>query len=91
MEENKVVVAPKKEKKVPTKKVAKNKVKPTIQTNFARGFFVTGLLGIVFFSLVQAGIFTTFLGSNIDEFLLNTELQIAITMFLVGAFSFNKK
>jgi hypothetical protein len=90
MEENKVVVT-QKEKKTPTKKIAKKKADSVIQTNFARGFFVTGLLGIVFFSLVQAGIFTTFLGSNIDEFLLNTELQIAITMFLVGAFSFTKK
>jgi hypothetical protein len=89
MEQNKVVVEPKK-KKVATKKVV-NKKQPVIQTNFARGFFVTGLLGIIFFSLVQAGIFTTFLGNNIDEFLLNTELQIAIAMFLVGTFSFTKK
>jgi hypothetical protein len=91
MEENKVVATPKKEKKTPTKKVVKKKTQPVIQTNFARGFFVTGLLGIIFFSLVQAGIFTTFLGNSIDEFLLNTELQIAITMFLVGTFSFTKK
>lgn len=90
MEENKVVVTPKKEKKAPAKKVA-NKVQPIVQTNFARGFFVTGFLGIVFYSLVQLGIFTTFLGNNIDEFLLNTELQIAIAMFLVGTFSFTRK
>lgn len=88
MEEKAVVVEPKK-KKTPAKKVAKKQ--PVIQTNFARGFFVTGLLGIVFFSLVQAGIFTTFLGNSIDDFLANTELQIAITMFLVGTFSFTKK
>jgi hypothetical protein len=87
MEENKMVVTPKKEKKT----IIKKKAQPVIQTNFARGFFVTGLLGIIFFSLVQAGIFTTFLGNTIDEFLLNTELQIAITMFLVGTFSFTKK
>jgi hypothetical protein len=91
MEENKVVVTPK-EKKAPAKKVAKKKkVQPIIQTNFARGFFVTGFLGIVFYSLVQLGIFTTFLGNNIDEFLLNTELQVAIAMFLVGTFSFTRK
>jgi hypothetical protein len=89
MEENKVVVEPKK-KKIATKKVV-NKKQPVIQTNFARGFFVTGFLGIVFFSLVQAGVFTTFLGNSIDEFLLNTELQVAITMFLVGTFSFTRK
>jgi hypothetical protein len=90
MEEVKKVTPPKKEKKTPVKKAVK-KIAPIIQTNFARGFFVTGLLGIVFYGLVQAGIFTTFLGTNIDEFLLNTEIQISIGLFLIGAFSFTKK
>ena len=90
MEEVKKVVEPKKEKKKPVKKVAK-KIATIVQTNFARGFFVTGILGIVFYGLVQAGVFTTFLGTNIDEFLLNTEIQISIGLFLIGAFSFTKK
>jgi hypothetical protein len=90
MEEVKKVVEPKKEKKITPKKPVK-KTPPFIQTNFARGFFVTGLLGIVFYGLVQVGVFTTFLGTNIDEFLLNTEIQVSIGLFLIGAFSFTKK
>jgi hypothetical protein len=83
-------VTPQKEKKTPTKKVVKKTV-PVIQTNIARGFFITGLLGIVFYALVQAGIFTTFLGVNIDAFLINDEIKISIGLFLIGAFSFTKK
>lgn len=103
MEENKLVEQPKKieqkekvqkVKKAPAKKDVKavKAVKASIiQTNFARGFFVTGFLATVFYSLVEIGIFTSFLGSNINEFLLNTELQISIGLFLIGAFSFTRK
>lgn len=100
MEENKLVEQPKKieqkekvqkVKKAPAKKDVKAVKASIIQTNFARGFFVTGFLATVFYSLVEIGIFTSFLGSNINEFLLNTELQISIGLFLIGAFSFTRK
>jgi hypothetical protein len=91
MEEVKKVVEPKKEKKVMPKKVVK-KTKTMIQVNLARGFFMTGLLGVLFFGLVTFEILNP--ASGIPEQLLENDielLQTSVGLLLIGAFSFTKK
>jgi hypothetical protein len=90
MEEVKKVVEPKKEKKA-TPKVVK-KTKTVIQVNLARGFFMTGLLGALFFGLVTFGILNP--ASGIPEQLLENDIQLlqtSVGLLLIGAFSFTKK
>lgn len=87
--------APAKPKAKPkaTKKVAKKSIKSIIiETNLARGFFLTGLLGIIFFGLLVGGVLD-FLPNTVEEFFTNdTQLfQLSIGLFAIGAFSFTKK
>ena len=76
-----------------TKKVAKKKRKSVIiQTNIARGFFITGLLGAVFFGLMafdQLGWLTT----DIEIVFANDNelFQISLGLLSIGLFSFTKK
>jgi hypothetical protein len=88
MEEVKKVIP---QKKVVVKKPVK-KAETIIQTNLARGFFLTGLLGIVFFGLITfevlnpaSGIPEQFLENNVEM------LQTSIGLFLIGLFSFTKR
>jgi hypothetical protein len=91
MEEVKKVVEPKKEKKVAPKKPVK-KTTTIIQVNLARGFFMTGLLGMIFFGLIVFEVLNP--TSGIPEQLLENSvnlLQTSAGLFLIGAFSFTKK
>jgi hypothetical protein len=88
MEEVKKVIP---QKKVVVKKSVK-KAETIIQTNLARGFFLTGFLGIVFFGLITfevlnpaSGIPEQFLENNVEM------LQTSIGLFLIGLFSFTKR
>jgi hypothetical protein len=88
MEEVKKVIP---QKKVVVKKPVK-KAGTIIQANLARGFFLTGLLGIVFFGLITFEVLNP--ASGIPEQLLenNVEmLQTSIGLFLIGLFSFTKR
>jgi hypothetical protein len=63
-----------------------------IQANLARGLFLTGFLGIVFFGLITFEILNP--ASGIPEQLLenNVEmLQTSVGLFLIGLFSFTKR
>jgi hypothetical protein len=90
----KPVVKPKKvtPKAKVTKKVAKRKTK-VANVNLARGFFVTGLLGILAFTALVNGWLDEVLNSQVEEFLQNDVelLQTSIGLFLIGLFSFTKK
>ena len=88
MEDVKKVVP---QKKVVVKKLAK-KARTITQVNLARGFFLTGFLGIVFFGLITFEILNP--ASGIPEQLLenNVEmLQTSVGLFLIGLFSFTKR
>jgi hypothetical protein len=82
-------------KVTPSKKAAVKKVaKPNsgIQTNLARGFFVTGLLGVLFFGLITFDILNP--ASGIPEQLLENNIELLQTsagLLLIGLFSFTKK
>jgi hypothetical protein len=76
-----------------TKKVAKKKPqKLIIQTNLARGFFLTGLLGILFFGLMVYDQLA-WLNVDIEAFFENDVelLQTSVALFLIGMFSFTRK
>jgi hypothetical protein len=93
MEDLKKVAETKKEKvkkAAPAKKVA---AKPAIiQTNLARGFFVTGFLGAVFFGLITFDVLAPTAGMPEELFQNNVELlQTSVGLFLIGLFSFTKK
>jgi hypothetical protein len=88
MEEVKKVVP---QKKVVVKKPVK-KGETIIQANIARGFFLTGFLGIVFFGLITFEVLNP--ASGIPEQLLENNiemLQTSIGLFLIGLFSFTKR
>ena len=82
-------------KVTPSKKVAVKKVaKPNsvIQTNLARGFFVTGFLGMVFFGLIMFNVLAPTAGIPEELFENNIELfQTSVGLFLIGLFSFTKR
>jgi hypothetical protein len=87
MEDTKKVVP---SKKVVVKKVVKNN--SFIQTNLARGFFVTGFLGMVFFGLIMFNVLAPTAGIPEQLFENNIELfQTSVGLFLIGLFSFTKR
>jgi hypothetical protein len=88
MEEVKKVVP---QKRVVVKKPVK-RGGTIIQANLARGFFMTGFLGIVFFGLITFEVLNP--ASGIPEQLLenNVEmLQTSVGLLLIGLFSFTKR
>lgn len=75
--------------KAPKKATKKKAV--VIQTNIARGLFLTGLLGSIFFTLLVTRNLN-FLNSDIENMFANEWdlLATSVAMFLIGAFSFTK-
>ena len=93
MEDLKKTVEPKKEK---VKKVApvkkESKKSNIIETNLARGFFVTGFLGMAFFGLIIFNVLAPTPGIPEELFQNNIHLfQTSVGLFLIGLFSFTKR
>jgi hypothetical protein len=93
MEDLKKTVEPKKEK---VKKVApvkkESKKSNIIETNLARGFFITGFLGMVFFGLIIFNVLAPTAGIPEELFENNIVLfQTSVGLFLIGLFSFTKR
>jgi hypothetical protein len=82
-------------KVAPSKKVVVKKVVKTnsiIQTNLARGFFITGFLGMVFFGLIIFNVLAPTAGIPEELFENNIVLfQTSVGLFLIGLFSFTKR
>lgn len=85
MEENKEVVKPVKEVKTPKAKKVAKKPKNIVSMSYARGLFVTGVYGILMYGFDAFGLFNN--SQIVLDILSNVQLQISITMFLIGLFS----
>jgi hypothetical protein len=88
MEDKKIVVKPDKVTKV--KKTTPKKTVPMAHMNYGKGMFVTGGLGIFFYTLAInfTAVAENFLFSKILE---SVPLQVSIALVLIGLFSITGK
>jgi hypothetical protein len=79
-------------KKPAAKKAVKKTTTVVAKGNLARGFFMTGLLGVLFFGLITFDILNP--APGIPEQLLENNIELLQTsagLLLIGLFSFTKK